>query len=114
MAPKKTNLYGIDRALDLLSNNEVVGVPTETVYGLAGAIDSEIAIKNFIERKIVEGFSDLISLDIIKENEYNLSVTKYIFQEDKNEDIDIKSLNEDIRKDYQNLISMNNFFLHLF
>ena len=38
-------------AVKLLRNNEVVGMPTETVYGLAGNALSEVAVKKIFEAK---------------------------------------------------------------
>lgn len=38
-------------AVNLLRNNEVVGMPTETVYGLAGNALSEVAVKKIFEAK---------------------------------------------------------------
>lgn len=39
----------IFQAAHLLKNNEVVAIPTETVYGLAGNIYSESAIKKYMK-----------------------------------------------------------------
>lgn len=50
----------IDRAVQLLKNHDVVGLPTETVYGLAGAIDSETAIKKIFSTKERPFFDPLI------------------------------------------------------
>ena len=41
----------IKKAAELLKNNEVVALPTETVYGLAARIDSEAAIKKIFSTK---------------------------------------------------------------
>ena len=38
-------------AVELLKNNQVVGMPTETVYGLAGNAYSELAVKRIFEAK---------------------------------------------------------------
>ncbi len=34
----------LTKAIELLKNDDVVGMPTETVYGLAGSIYSEVAL----------------------------------------------------------------------
>ncbi len=47
-------------AIDFLNKNEVVAIPTETVYGLAGNIFSEIAIKKIYEIKQRPFFNPLI------------------------------------------------------
>lgn len=50
----------IIEAVQRLLNNEVVGIPTETVYGLAGRIDSEIALKKIFSTKKRPFFDPLI------------------------------------------------------
>ena len=48
------------RARDLLIKGDVVSIPTETVYGLAAAIDSEIALKKVFSLKERPFFDPLI------------------------------------------------------
>ncbi|GAB5564718.1 MAG: L-threonylcarbamoyladenylate synthase [Winogradskyella sp.] len=50
----------ISKAVKLLSNEELVAIPTETVYGLAGNIYSEKAIKAIFETKQRPLFNPLI------------------------------------------------------
>lgn len=50
----------IDRAVELLNLEEVVAIPTETVYGLAGNIYSEKAIRSIFEIKQRPLFNPLI------------------------------------------------------
>ena len=50
----------LDFAKNLLENDEVVAIPTETVYGLAGNIFSEKAIKKIFETKKRPFFNPLI------------------------------------------------------
>ncbi len=50
----------IDHAVALLKNNEVIGLPTETVYGLAGMITSEAAIQKIFSTKQRPFFDPLI------------------------------------------------------
>lgn len=47
-------------AQNLLINNEVVAIPTETVYGLAGLISSDIALKKIFTTKERPFFDPLI------------------------------------------------------
>ncbi|NCB48036.1 MAG: threonylcarbamoyl-AMP synthase [Clostridia bacterium] len=47
----KPNKKSIDLACTLLKQGEVVGVPTETVYGLAGDSSNPLAIKRIFEAK---------------------------------------------------------------
>jgi L-threonylcarbamoyladenylate synthase len=50
----------IQKAIELLTNEELVAIPTETVYGLAGNIFSEKAIKSIFETKKRPFFNPLI------------------------------------------------------
>ena len=50
----------IQKAIDLLTNENLVAIPTETVYGLAGNIFSEKAIKSIFETKKRPFFNPLI------------------------------------------------------
>lgn len=61
----------IHQAVDILNKEELVAIPTETVYGLAGNIYSEKAIRGIFEMKKRPFFNPLIvhikSLDYLKE-----------------------------------------------
>ena len=61
----------LDRARSIILNNGVVGIPTETVYGLAGNALSEEAILKIYEVKNRPRFDPLIahsnSLEKIKD-----------------------------------------------
>jgi L-threonylcarbamoyladenylate synthase len=50
----------IDKAVSLLQQNEIVAIPTETVYGLAGNALSEMAIAKIYEAKGRPRFNPLI------------------------------------------------------
>ena len=50
----------IQKAISLLSSDKLVAIPTETVYGLAGNIFSETAIKSIFETKKRPFFNPLI------------------------------------------------------
>ncbi|MCL4167966.1 UNVERIFIED_CONTAM: hypothetical protein GTU68_027340, partial [Idotea baltica] len=50
----------IQKAISLLSSDKLVAIPTETVYGLAGNIFSEKAIKSIFETKKRPFFNPLI------------------------------------------------------
>ncbi len=56
----------------------------------------EKILKTYTERKVIKHFSALASMEQIKENDYNLSVNRYVEQEDTKEIIDIKALNAEI------------------
>ncbi|TPH31864.1 type I restriction-modification system subunit M [Helicobacter pylori] len=56
----------------------------------------EKILQVYIERKAIKHFSALASIEQIKENDYNLSVNRYVEQEDTKEAIDIKALQFEI------------------
>ena len=55
-------------------------------------------VDTFTERKTIEHFTKLATYDEVKENEYNLSVSTYVEQEDTREKVDIKVLNAEIEQ----------------
>lgn len=55
-------------------------------------------ISIFTERKDLQYVAKLVPNQKIKDNEYNLSVSQYVEQEDTREVIDIKQLNEELEK----------------
>ncbi len=55
-------------------------------------------VKAYNNFKNIEGFARIVSLDEIKEKDYNQSVTLYVSQEEKQEDIDVNKEWEDLRK----------------
>ncbi len=55
-------------------------------------------VDTFTERKTVDHFTKLATYDEVKENEYNLSVSTYVEQEDTREKVDIKVLNAELEK----------------
>jgi L-threonylcarbamoyladenylate synthase len=63
--------HDIAKAVALLNNEDVVAIPTETVYGLAGNIYSEKAIRKIFEVKQRPLFNPLIvhihSMDQLQE-----------------------------------------------
>ncbi len=62
--------------------------------------DDNIAkiLDTYIKREDIEHFCKLVKNDKIGENDYNISVSSYVEQEDKREKIDIKVLNEQIQQ----------------
>lgn len=53
-------LISSEQAVEALKREDVVGIPTETVYGLAGRIDSEVALKKIFSVKARPFFDPLI------------------------------------------------------
>ena len=41
----------LNQAIDLLNNHQIIGIPTETVYGLAARYDQKEAIQKIFEIK---------------------------------------------------------------
>ncbi|GAA9730412.1 type I restriction-modification system subunit M [Helicobacter pylori] len=60
------------------------------------AHNREKILQTYIERKEIKHFCALADIEKIKENNYNLSVNRYVEQEDTKEIIDIKALNSEI------------------
>ncbi|GHP38691.1 type I restriction-modification system subunit M [Helicobacter pylori] len=60
------------------------------------AHNREKILQTYTERKTIKHFCALASMEQIKENDYNLSVNRYVEQEDTKEAIDIKALNGEI------------------
>ena len=44
----KPNLVNLKKAKKSIENNNVIGIPTETVYGLAGNAYSDRSVKKFL------------------------------------------------------------------
>lgn len=75
---------------------------------------AENAIETFLSKTEEIGFSKFVSLEDLKENNYNLSVSRYVFTEDEREYIDIDELNSSISEDYQILFDKNKEIATLF
>ncbi|EQD98754.1 hypothetical protein L933_06960, partial [Helicobacter pylori PZ5056] len=60
------------------------------------AHNREKILQTYTERKVIKHFSALANIEKIQENDYNLSVNRYVEQEDTKEIIDIKALNGEI------------------
>ena len=56
----KQNSANLEKAKKIIENNIVIGVPTETVYGLAGNAYSSIAVKKIFRLKKRPSFNPLI------------------------------------------------------
>lgn len=55
-------------------------------------------IDTYANRKEIEKYSKLVSLDEIKENEYNLNITRYVDTFEDEEEIDIKAVNAELKE----------------
>ena len=56
----KHNLVNLKKAKKNLENNNVIGIPTETVYGLAGNAYSNRSVKKIFKLKNRPSFNPLI------------------------------------------------------
>ena len=56
----KPNLVNLKKAKKKIENNNVIGIPTETVYGLAGNAYSDKAVKKIFGLKKRPSFNPLI------------------------------------------------------
>ncbi len=56
----KPNSTNLERAKKIIENNIVIGVPTETVYGLAGNAYSDVAVKKIFKLKKRPSLNPLI------------------------------------------------------
>lgn len=55
-------------------------------------------LNEWVERKVVPHFSALIDNTVISDNDYNLSVSSYVEQEDTREKVDIVKLNAELKE----------------
>ena len=51
----KNNLSNIKKAIKYLNNNECIGIPTETVYGLAANAYSDKATRKIVNKLVLKG-----------------------------------------------------------
>ena len=56
----KPNLINLKKAKKNIENNNIIGIPTETVYGLAGNAYSNVAVKKIFKLKKRPTFNPLI------------------------------------------------------
>ena len=55
-------------------------------------------IDTYANRKEIDKYSKLVSLDEIKENEYNLNITRYVDTFEEEEEIDINAVNAELQE----------------
>ena len=77
----KPNFRNLEKAKKIIDNNKVIGLPTETVYGLAGNAYSNSAVKKIFKLKKRSAVNPLIIHykkleDIKKDAIYNSSLLK--------------------------------------
>lgn len=69
--------------------------------------EAEKAIQMFINREEEEGFAEFVNMETLAENDFNLSVTRYIYKEEEREEIDIEALNNKISNLYSDIFATN-------
>ena len=57
---RNDTIISFQQAVDLIQKGEVVAIPTETVYGLAGSVENEFALKKIFQIKKRPAFNPLI------------------------------------------------------
>ncbi|GAA9754622.1 hypothetical protein VN0234_10560 [Helicobacter pylori] len=77
------------------------------------AHNREKILQIYTERKTIKHFSALADMEQIKENDYNLSVNRYVEQEDTKEIIDIKALNAEISQIVEQQSALRNSLDHI-
>ena len=60
--------------------------------------DIEKIVKAFLNRRTVSKYAHLASFDEIKENEFNLNISRYVDTFDEEEEIDIKAVEAEIEQ----------------
>jgi type I restriction enzyme M protein len=68
----------------------------------------EKSLYNYANRILEEGLSGYVSISDIKDNDFNLSVQRYVFKDEPEEVIDIVELNSDIIKLSEDIMSKQN------
>ena len=71
--------------------------------------DMDAIVNAYINREDIKYFSRKVPIKDIVDNDYNLSVSSYIEQEDTREDIDIDSVNMDIIKVIKKIRELQNY-----
>ena len=79
--------YGVEKECVKVTNNNKL--TEENIRNILTA---------YQERKDKAYYATVVSNDKIEDNDYNLSVSSYVEQEDTREKIDIKKLNAEIRE----------------
>jgi type I restriction enzyme M protein len=74
------------------------GIPKEWGVVRLGDANIKKIARAYEMFKNADGFARVVSLDEVKENDYNLNVTLYVFPEEKAEEIDIEKEWDELRK----------------
>ena len=87
-----------DKVLFINASNEYEQHPDVRKLNRLGDEHIEKIVKAYREFKDVEGFARVVTFNEIKENDYNLNVTLYVFPKEEIEEIDVEKEWEELRR----------------
>jgi len=96
------------KILFINASNEFEKHPEVRKLNILSRKNIEKIVKAYREFKDVEGLAKVVSSEEIKENDYNLNVTLYVFPQEEVEEIDIKKEWEEERKIEKKIAEINN------
>jgi type I restriction enzyme M protein len=89
------------KILFINASNEYVKHPEVRRLNMLSKENIEKIVKAYREFKDIEGISRVVDIEEVKNNDYNLNVTLYVFPMEKEEEIDVA-------KEYQELLNLEN------
>jgi type I restriction enzyme M protein len=89
------------KILFINASNEYVKHPEVRRLNMLSKENIEKIVKAYREFKDIEGFSRVVDIEEVKNNDYNLNVTLYVFPMEKEEEIDVV-------KEYKELLNLEN------
>jgi type I restriction enzyme M protein len=99
-------LWVINKNKDEQDKKKIFMINADNDFTKAGTINEwehEKSVLNYEKRTIEEGYSEYVTLETLKENDFNLSVSRYVYKEEEMEEIDIKALNNEINTLYDEI-----------
>lgn len=84
-----TNVFFVDASDEFVKETKTSKLTEENIIKILDSVRF---------KKDVQGFSKLVSLEEIKQNDFNLSVNNYVIKNDEKEKIDIKKLNAELKQ----------------
>lgn len=79
-----------------------------TKEGNINVWNADKTVEHYNSRNVEVGFSEYIDFDTLKENDFNLSVSRYVYKEEVKKEIDIASLNNEIEDLYTEILNFRN------
>jgi len=99
-------LWVINKNKDEKDKKKIFMINADNDFTKSGTINEweyEKSVSNYDNRHIEEGYSEYVTLETLKENDFNLSVSRYVYKEEEMEEIDIKALNSEINTLYDEI-----------